>query len=85
MSDTGGRAKYPQFEELTADEFAALLRIAKLSAEDKTIATQAIVWRMPLIEIGVESHMDRSTVSRRLQRVIVPELERMQRRLTAAI
>lgn len=84
MSDTGGRQNYPQFENLTADEFAALLRIAKLSAEDKQIATQVIVWRMPLIDIGVEVHMDRSTVSRRLQRVIVPELERMLGRLTIA-
>ena len=82
MSDTGGRQNYPQFEDLTADEFAALLRIAKLSADDKAIATQAIVWRMPLIDIGAEVYMDRSTVSRRLQKVIVPELERMMKRTT---
>lgn len=62
---------------MTAEEFAELLRIAKLSPEDKEIATQKICWRMDFIDIGANFNMDRSTVSRRMSRVIIPELERM--------
>lgn len=80
----GARRKYPQFDDWTAEEFAGLLRIAKLGPEDKEIATQCIVWRMELIDVGAAHNMDRSTVSRRLDRVILPELERMTRRMAKA-
>lgn len=80
----GARRKYPQFDDCTAEEFAGLLRIAKLSPEDKEIATQCIVWRMELIDVGAAHNMDRSTVSRRLDRVILPELERMTQRMAKA-
>ena len=80
----GARRKYPQFDDWTAEEFAGLLRIAKLSPEDKEIATQCIVWRMELIDVGAAHNMDRSTVSRRLVRVILPELERMTQRMAKA-
>lgn len=80
----GARRKYPQFDDWTAEEFAGLLRIAKLSPEDKEIATQCIVWRMELIDVGAAHNMDRSTVSRRLDRVILPELERMTHRIAKA-
>lgn len=80
----GARRKYPQFDDWTAEEFAGLLRIAKLSPEDKEIATQCIVWRMDLIDVGAAHNMDRSTVSRRLDRVILPELERMTQRMAKA-
>lgn len=80
----GARRKYPQFDDWTAEEFAGLLRIAKLSPEDKEIATQCIVWRMELIDVGAAHNMDRSTVSRRLDRVILPELERMTQRMAKA-
>lgn len=36
---------------------------------------------MEYIDIAVQFYMDRTTVSRRLQRVIIPELERMLARL----
>lgn len=80
----GARRKYPQFDNWTAEEFAGLLRIAKLSPEDKEIATQCIVWHMELIDVGAAHNMDRSTVSRRLDRVILPELERMTQRMAKA-
>ena len=80
----GARRKYPQFDDWTAEEFAGLLRIAKLSPEDKEIATQCIVWRMELIDVGAAHNMDRSTMSRRLVRVILPELERMTQRMAKA-
>ena len=80
----GARRQYPQFDDWTAEEFAGLLRIAKLSTEDKGIATQCIVWHMELIDVGAAHNMDRSTVSRRLDRVILPELERMTQRMAKA-
>ena len=80
----GARRKYPQFDRWTSEEFAGLLSIAKLSPEDKEIATQCIVWRMDLIDVGAAHNMDRSTVSRRLDRVILPELERMTQRMAKA-
>lgn len=80
----GARRKYPQFDNWTSEEFGELLRIAKLSPEDKEIATQCIVWRMELIDVGIAHNMDRSTVSRRLDRVIIPELARMTARMEKA-
>ena len=77
----GARRKYPQFDDWTAEEFAGLLRLCKLGPEDKEIATQCIVWRMDMIDVGEAHNMDRSTVSRRLDRVILPELTRMMRRV----
>lgn len=76
----GARKKYPQFDDWTAEEFAGLLRIAKLSGEDKEIATQRIVWHMDMIDVGAARNMSRSTVSRRMSRLILPELERMTRK-----
>lgn len=75
------RKRYPQFEDWTAEEFTGLLRIAKLSDEDREIAAQCVVWRMNMIDIGAAHCMDRSTVSRRLERIILPELMRMTARL----
>lgn len=80
----GARASFPQFDGLTADEFAALLRSSKLSSEEREIATQCIVWHMPYIDTGCVVHMDRRTVARKMERVIVPELERMMRRYDKA-
>ena len=76
----GAQRKYPQYDDMTAAEFAALLDLCKLSSDDKEMATQCIVWHMDLVDVGIVHNMDRSTVSRRLDRVILPELERMQRR-----
>ena len=80
----GARRKYPKFDDWTAEEFAELLRIAKLGPEDKEIATQCIVWHMDMIDVGIAHNMDRSTVSRRLDRVILPELERMMIKMEKA-
>lgn len=77
----GARRKYPQFESWTAEEFAGLLRLCKLSAEDRRIAAQCIVWRMDMIDVGAAHSMSRSTVSRRMSKFILPELERMAGKL----
>lgn len=70
---------------MTAEEFAALLRNAKLDADEREIAAQCIVWRMPYIDIAAIVHMDRRTVARRMESVILPELERMMARTKQTI
>lgn len=79
----GARARFPQFEELTAAEFARLLNLSKLSREEKEIAAQLIVWHMDYIDVGAAVHMDRRTVARKMQKEILPELERMMERMKA--
>ena len=73
----GARRKYPQFDDWSAEEFAGLLRLCKLSAEDRQIAVQCIVRCKYMIDVGAAHHMSRSTVSRRMSGLILPELERM--------
>ena len=76
----GARAQFPQFDHLTAAEFARLLNLSKLSREEKEIAAQCIAWRMSYIDVGELVHMDRRTVARKMNSIILPELERMMRR-----
>ncbi len=76
----GARAQFPQFDNLTAAEFARLLNLSKLSREEKEIAAQCIMWRMSYIDMGELVHMDRRTVARKMQNIILPELERMMHR-----
>ncbi len=73
----GARAQFPQFDDLTAAEFARLLNLSKLSREDKEIAAQKIVWNMDYVEIGENVGMDRRTVARHMQKEILPKLERI--------
>ena len=76
----GARAQFPQFDHLTAAEFTRLLKRSKLSREEKTIAAQCIAWHMSYIDVGEIVHMDRRTVARKMNSIILPELERMMRR-----
>lgn len=73
----GARTQFPQFNGLTAAEFAQLLNLSKLSREEKEIAAQCIAWHMTYIDVGEVVHMDRRTVARKMQNIILPELERM--------
>lgn len=73
----GARTQFPQFNGLTAAEFAQLLNLSKLSREEKEIAAQCIAWHMTYIDVGEIVHMDRRTVARKMQNIILPELERM--------
>lgn len=79
----GARAQFPQFDGLTAAEFAQLLNLSKLSGEEKEIAAQCIAWHMSYIDVGAIVHMDRRTVARKMQNIILPELERMMQRIEA--
>lgn len=77
----GARRRYPQFDNMTTEELAGLLRLSKLSPEEKEIAVQCITWTdMTFVDIGVAHNMDRRTVSRHMEDIILPELERMMRR-----
>lgn len=77
----GARRKYPQFEHMTTEELTGLLRLSKLSPEEKEIAVQCIEWTdMTLMDIGVAHNMDRRTVARHMKEIILPELERMMQR-----
>ncbi len=76
----GARARFPQFDHLTAQEFMRLLKSCKLSREEKQIAVQMIIWHMEYIDVGVAVHMDRRTVARKMNSIILPELERMMHR-----
>lgn len=73
----GARTQFPQFNGLTAAELARLLNLSKLSREEKEIAAQRIAWHMTYIDVGEVVHMDRRTVARKMQNIILPELERM--------
>lgn len=61
-----------------------MLRMSKLSSEEREIAVRCIVWHMDYIDVGVIVHMDRRTVSRRMEKVILPELNRMLCRFSRA-
>lgn len=76
----GARTSFPQFNNLTATEFARLLNLSKLSREEKEIAAQCIIWRMTYIDVGEAVHMDRRTVARKMNSIILPELTRMMHR-----
>lgn len=74
----GARRHFPEFDDMTADEFAELLKLAKLSPLEKEIATQCIVWHMADMDIAAIADRGRRTVARWLDGVIVPELRRMK-------
>lgn len=77
----GARRSYPQFEDMTTDEWTELLRLSKLSPRQKELATQCVQWTdMPLIEIADAHGIDRRTLARMMDREILPELERMLKR-----
>ena len=69
---------------MTSEEFSELLAQCKLSSEDKEIAVQRIVWRMQYIDIAAAVHMDRRTVARHMEGVILPELERIMVKMAKA-
>lgn len=83
MIHTSARTEYPQFAELTAGEFAQLLAMSKLSSAEKEIATQCVVWHMCYADIEPIVYMSRWTIARKMKRIILPELERMQKKMKA--
>lgn len=70
--------RFPELADLDAGELKELLKRSRLSKEDRQIAISCLVWEMDYIEIGAAVHMDRTTVSRRMRRNIVPQLRRLR-------
>ena len=72
--------KFPALAGLDATELQKLLKRSTLSRDDRQIATSCLIWDMDYIEIGAAVHMDRTTVSRRMRKIIAPQLEMLQGR-----
>lgn len=75
--------EYPELQQLTASQIESLLSVSRLSALDREMAVQRLVWRMPYIDIAVAHNYDRSTVAKRMRRIIVPALIQISERKTA--
>lgn len=75
--------EFPELSALTADEITAALSASRLSATDREIAAQRLIWRMPYIDIAVHHHYDRTTVAKRMRRIIIPALITIAKRKTA--
>ena len=80
----GARAKYPDLKKLDPVYLAELLQRSNLSASDRQIAVSVIQWDMTFVEIGAalgesdRTHeLDRSTVGRRMSRIIAPRLREL--------
>lgn len=76
-----GRIHLPvELENLLTDDWERLIGQAMLSAEDKEIVRLYIVERLPQVDVAGELHMDRSTISRRMDKILT-EARRTARRL----
>ncbi len=58
------------FGDFTRSDWELVIREAALGVEDTRIAELYLLDAVPQIEIGAELQIDRSTVSRRLVRII---------------
>lgn len=66
-----GRVKLPVgMERLLVSDWERVLSEMMLGREDKEIARLYIIERVPQIDIAGELHFDRSTVSRRMERIL---------------
>ena len=66
-----GRVHLPSdLENLLAGDWERVLGQAMLGREDREIIRLYVLERMPQIEIAEELHMDRSTVSRRMDKIL---------------
>lgn len=66
-----GRMYLPvELENLLTDDWERVIGQAMLSAEDKEIARLYIVEKLPQVDVAGELHMDRSTISRRMDKIL---------------
>lgn len=76
-----GRVNLPvELQTLLAGDWERVLGQAMLGREDREIGRMYILERMPQIDIAEELHMDRSTVSRRMDKIMI-EARRTAERL----
>lgn len=67
--------EFPQLARLTSQRKSGLIALACLSRTDETIARMRLIDGFDYADIGAAVHMDRTGVSKRLRRTIVPRLE----------
>ena len=66
-----GRVHLPDgLKNLLASDWERVLGQAMLGREDRKIGRMYILERMPQIDIAEEMNMDRSTISRRMEKII---------------
>lgn len=66
-----GRVHLPDgLKNMLASDWERVLGQAMLGREDREIGRMYILERMPQIDIAEELHMDRSTVSRRMDKIL---------------
>ena len=66
-----GRVHLPDgLKNLLASDWERVLGQAMLGREDREIGRMYILERMPQIDIAEEMNMDRSTISRRMEKII---------------
>lgn len=67
--------EFPQLARLTSSTKSDLIALACLSRTDEAIARMRLIDGFDYADIGAEVHMDRTGVSKRLRKTIVPRLE----------
>ena len=81
----GARKRFSEFDDMTAGEFAELIKNCKLSSLEKEVATRYIIWHMSDVEVGAEADRDRRTVARWMDSIILPELRRVRERMRCIV
>lgn len=75
------RVRVPEsLEDFTRSDWEAVIREAALGSEDTRIAEMYLLDVIPHVEIGAELGLSRSTVSKRMPRII-DKVERTARKL----
>ena len=70
----------PELERMTRQGMETVIREANLGREDTQIAKLYYVDKLPQVDVAGELHMDRSTISRRMDKILT-EARRTARRL----
>ena len=68
--------EFPELRYLTDVELKRLCKNARLSRDDTRIAILRLADRRSYADIGAKVNRDRSGVSKRLRKTIVPELKK---------
>lgn len=66
--------EYHEFDGLSGSAVSRLIIEARLAPIDVQIAASRLVWGMDYADIGAAVNMDRSAVSKRLRKQIVPRM-----------
>ena len=67
--------EFPQFARMSPQQKGDLIAISCLSKPDAAIAQMRLIDGMDYIEIAPYVNMDRTGVSKRLRKIIVPKIE----------